>query len=148
MSTSMTQEWSFLKRATSRYWATVLCDPLEVSSSISTTSSTTTTTVNNTVEQTSPRLPPRRIISKTSRQFGCVRCGARFERRGHLQSHIDTVHDRKRPFSCPRGCGKVFGHRSSLSRHIRTAHERTNKVDGVGVGGVGAFVLQPTFHLS
>lgn len=82
---------------TARYWATVLCKPNQHQR--------------------------HRAIAKPARQFACVRCGARFERRGHLQSHIDTVHDRKRPFPCPRACGKVFGHRSSLSRHIRMAHD-------------------------
>lgn len=59
----------------------------------------------------------------SERQFTCELCHSGFERRGHLEAHIETVHEGKRPHHCPYGCGKSFGHRSSLSRHIKSAHE-------------------------
>lgn len=108
---SCTSSSSSSSTSSSRYWSTVLCDAS-----------------NNNDDIRSPQLSLRKTIakSKTARQFPCNRCNARFERRGHLQSHIDTVHDRLRPYSCPRrACGKVFGHRSSLARHLRTAHGRS-----------------------
>lgn len=59
----------------------------------------------------------------SERQFSCELCKNGFERRGHLEAHIETVHEGKRPHHCPYGCGKSFGHRSSLSRHIKSAHD-------------------------
>lgn len=61
--------------------------------------------------------------SGSTKQFPCKHCTSIFERRGHLEAHVETVHEGKRPHHCPHGCGKVFGHRSSLSRHIKSAHE-------------------------
>lgn len=66
--------------------------------------------------------------SGSTKQFPCKHCASIFERRGHLEAHVETVHEGKRPHQCPHGCGKVFGHRSSLSRHIKTAHENAQNL--------------------
>eukprot|EP00171_Calliarthron_tuberculosum_P016113 IDg16113t1 len=126
-----------------RYWETVLgALPMSTASEALSNMSSFSTPRNGCLIPSTSLLPkPPVLISPRSqndairssnihkmrlsrRQFGCSQCHASFERRGHLRSHIDTVHERKRPFSCPRLCGKVFGHRSSLSRHIRGTHGR------------------------
>lgn len=61
----------------------------------------------------------------STKQFSCKLCSSVFERRGHLEAHVETVHEGKKPHHCPHGCGKVFGHRSSLNRHIKSAHENS-----------------------
>eukprot|EP00178_Gracilaria_changii_P021185 TRINITY_DN63071_c0_g1_i1.p2 TRINITY_DN63071_c0_g1~~TRINITY_DN63071_c0_g1_i1.p2 ORF type:complete len:192 (-),score=24.96 TRINITY_DN63071_c0_g1_i1:765-1259(-) len=61
---------------------------------------------------------------RSSRQFQCPQCPSLFERRGHLEAHVETVHEGKRPHGCPHNCGKMFGHRSSLSRHVKSAHHK------------------------
>lgn len=59
------------------------------------------------------------------RPFACDQCPRRFERRGHLESHIDAIHRLRQPYECDvAGCGKTFSHRSSLSRHIKGVHEK------------------------
>lgn len=126
-----------------RYWETVLgtLPMTSLSDSLSSEFSGSSQRIESTktLISTSPEptlLVPLRAQSDSirkarvnRRQFGCTRCNARFERRGHLRSHVDTVHDRKRPFSCPLVCGKVFGHRSSLNRHIRAAHGNDQNPD-------------------
>lgn len=60
------------------------------------------------------------------KQFQCDRCPARFERKGHLKSHQETVHEGKKPYKCSESpCNKMFGHSSSLSRHVRNTHSKT-----------------------
>lgn len=110
-----------------RYWETVLG---AAPSSSAAPKSIPNPTLQRTTSSSTTTLPlnaasAQRGKGKTRsspRLFECSRCDARFERRGHLQSHINTVHERKRPFQCPRRCGKVFAHRSSLNRHLRITH--------------------------
>ncbi|PXF43276.1 hypothetical protein BWQ96_06973 [Gracilariopsis chorda] len=63
--------------------------------------------------------------STASRPFGCHLCKGRFERIGHLNAHVDAVHNARQPYKCHyEHCGKAFSHKSSLYRHVRGIHER------------------------
>lgn len=52
----------------------------------------------------------------------CEVCQRGFERRGHLEAHVQSVHEGKRLHTCPHGCGKTYGHESSLQRHVKQVH--------------------------
>lgn len=55
-------------------------------------------------------------------RFTCEYCHKKtFERKGHLESHIDSVHYGRKLHVC-QGCEKRYGHRSSLQRHVRQVH--------------------------
>jgi hypothetical protein len=43
-----------------------------------------------------------------SRQFGCGKCGSLFQLKAHLETHVATVHDKLRPYTCAT-CGLAFG---------------------------------------
>ncbi|CAN8066663.1 unnamed protein product [Agarophyton chilense] len=63
--------------------------------------------------------------SHASRPFACHLCKGRFERIGHLNAHIDAVHNSRKPYKCQyENCGKCFSHKSSLYRHVRGIHEK------------------------
>lgn len=60
-----------------------------------------------------------------NKKFKCETCAARFERKGHLETHRTSVHEGQRNHHCTeRGCDKSFGHSSSLSRHIKQWHKK------------------------
>lgn len=56
-------------------------------------------------------------------RFTCSHCNKNtFERKGHLESHVKSVHYGKKEHVC-QSCEKSFGHRSSLQRHVKNVHE-------------------------
>ena len=81
--------------------------------------------------------------SDTKSAFPCThaRCDRSFSKKGNLNVHIKTVHERRRDFICGQselaltqlqdaedqrqeliGCGRDFTSKSSLEEHVRTAH--------------------------
>ena len=113
------------KKSNSRYWSTVMN-----LSPASSSDGPGSHPVNEGQAQGRSRPQSWRTCSgiKKAKKFLCHICSARFERKGHLQSHIDTVHNGKRDFKCGDGCEKTFAHKSSLRRHVRKAHEPGMKV--------------------
>lgn len=110
------------QKSRSRYWNDVLDQPVISQSSLSGTVAHSSIQSNhNTSQQTFKTNNPS---SSSHRRFQCQICGNRFERRGHLESHVEAVHEGRRSHRCPTGCGKAFAHRSSLHRHIKSAHDR------------------------
>jgi hypothetical protein len=64
----------------------------------------------------------RRAGSQLSkRRFHCQICPRSFERRGHLEEHVDAIHDSIKQHVCSQ-CDRDFSHRSSLRRHLLRLH--------------------------
>ena len=53
-------------------------------------------------------------------EFSCNVCSNKFSQRGHLQVHMDTLHNGVR-FPCSH-CGKEFKQRPHLQRHVESVH--------------------------
>lgn len=58
------------------------------------------------------------------RKFSCTfdGCGRSFERRGHLEEHVDSKHKNIQRFQC-RVCSRSFSHKSSWRRHMSKMHD-------------------------
>lgn len=55
--------------------------------------------------------------------FECSHCQKKFERVGHLQEHVDSVHAKLKRHECPI-CHSRFAHGSSMRRHMSKGHPR------------------------
>lgn len=114
--------------SSSRFWKDVLDDSQSQSCSVLQLQTRTGQTGATPVSTNSSK----NIMDNTNahRRFRCELCDKRFERRGHRQVHIETVHEGRRTHKCPRGCGKSFAHSSSLRRHVKSAHESPPDASG------------------
>uniref|UniRef100_A0A8D0B5V2 C2H2-type domain-containing protein n=1 Tax=Sander lucioperca TaxID=283035 RepID=A0A8D0B5V2_SANLU len=56
--------------------------------------------------------------SAAEKPFNCSECGKRFERKGHLKTHMRT-HRRGKQLNCS-VCKKAFKHRGNLQQHMET----------------------------
>ncbi|XP_028427232.1 zinc finger protein 596-like [Perca flavescens] len=56
--------------------------------------------------------------SAAEKPFSCSECGKRFERKGHLKTHMRT-HRRGKQLNCS-VCKKAFKHRGNLQQHMET----------------------------
>ena len=63
-------------------------------------------------------------------KFKCSICSKAFKLKRYLKSHIQSVHEKKRPFICPT-CSKTFKQKNTLNQHIALVHEgkRPHKCD-------------------
>ena len=73
----------------------------------------------------------------------CTTCGMRFAKKSHLQEHIISVHEKKKPFACHK-CDSRFSGNSNLRAHINTVHEnkRPHKCFICGMGFIFPIYLQ------
>ena len=60
---------------------------------------------------------------EAKRRFECKECGKTFAQRGHLRTHVDTVHLDLRPYRCDL-CDKAFGRKDNLRSHVYAVHTR------------------------
>ena len=62
-------------------------------------------------------------VHEKLRPFKCEHCQRSFGDKGDLTRHVKIVHDEVRPFSCEL-CKKTFGTKRQLKPHIGTVHEQ------------------------
>ena len=53
----------------------------------------------------------------------CFICGDTFSEKKSMQKHVDSVHEKKRPYMCPI-CSQTFPENRNLKRHIQAVHEK------------------------
>ena len=53
--------------------------------------------------------------------YTCGHCGKSFSFNSHLEIHIATVHEKKKPYKCSE-CGKRSGTKSNLRAHMKKDH--------------------------
>ena len=60
----------------------------------------------------------------------CSKCSKAFKFKRYLKSHIQSVHEKKKPHICPT-CSKAFTRKNGLNQHIALVHEgkRPHKCD-------------------
>ena len=56
-------------------------------------------------------------ISISVKPFQCPLCSYAAAYKGNLNSHIMSVHEKRKPFSCPFQCGYTCTLKSTLKRH-------------------------------
>ena len=52
----------------------------------------------------------------------CDACGSSFKKRQNLKMHIQSVHERKKPFKC-NFCDTSFSQKGHMNYHIKFVHE-------------------------
>ena len=56
------------------------------------------------------------------KELECESCEARFTRRDHLNRHISSVHEGKKPYECDK-CDRKFSQLGDMKKHISVVHE-------------------------
>ncbi|KAH9411781.1 hypothetical protein HK407_03g05310 [Ordospora pajunii] len=56
-----------------------------------------------------------KVFNHEKKVYACQHCKFEFSKKSNLSTHVRSVHQLKRPFSCP--CGKQYAHNMSLDRH-------------------------------
>ena len=62
-------------------------------------------------------IKPYDNISISVKPFQCPLCSYAAAYKGNLNSHIMSVHEKRKPFSCPFQCGYTCTLKSTLKRH-------------------------------
>ena len=75
-------------------------------------------------ESTSGEKSPEKF-NKVKHGYPCQVCGVSFTRKPALKTHIETIHEGKRPHKCT-FCEESFSVKSNMTRHINSVH-MTNK---------------------
>ena len=60
------------------------------------------------------------------RKISCSFCGKTFPKNQNLIIHVNTIHEKKKPFKCDT-CGKSFGTNQRLGSHIDSVHSENKK---------------------
>ena len=53
----------------------------------------------------------------------CLTCSKVFSTKGNLKTHVKTVHEKQKNYTCDR-CDKSFTQNHSLQTHVKTVHEK------------------------
>jgi hypothetical protein len=81
------------------------------------------------------------------REHACLYCpGVAYQKKQHLKTHIETVHEKRRDHACPH-CPSAFGEKGHLTRHIKVVHEKRRDhacpyCEGVAFGTAGTLKQQ------
>ena len=61
----------------------------------------------------------------TNRAFHCQHCTSSFKLKHHLCSHIETVHEGKKPFECTfADCSYASSNKFNVQKHLRNIHRQ------------------------
>ena len=55
--------------------------------------------------------------------FECDICGKVFDEEQNFKSHIESVHEGKKPYECDI-CGKVFNGKQNFKSHLKSVREK------------------------
>ena len=65
------------------------------------------------------------------REHACPYCpGVAYQTKGHLKTHIETVHEKRRDHVCGYCKGVTFGRASHLKEHISAIHLKIKRSRG------------------
>gem|GEM_PF-4834878 len=80
-------------------------------------------------EYQAPPLTPLYLeVPNSTTSHVCATCGKAFKKKGNLNRHIKTVHEKQKPFKCEH-CGRTFGQKEHLNKHIKVVHPQVNLLD-------------------
>ncbi|KAJ8901378.1 hypothetical protein NDN08_007224 [Rhodosorus marinus] len=61
-------------------------------------------------------------VHRKRRNYSCPQCGRNFLQNGHLHEHIRLRHSAEKPYQC-KICKRGFGGKAKVDRHMATVHE-------------------------
>lgn len=70
------------------------------------------------------RVANMHLKKSSKKRVQCSQCDKSFSQISHLNVHVASVHDKKKPHKCTQ-CDKGFSQSSNMRRHIATVHEKT-----------------------
>ena len=80
-----------------------------------------------------------------NKRFVCERCGFKTGDKRYLQNHINSKHENKKAFKCPKCEDRYFVDIFSLRKHIKSFHEKLYKCKQCGNSFCSAHALR--YHL-
>ena len=83
------------------------------------------------IEQSVSTTPNSKEIAK---RHTCNHCSKSFSKKGYLQSHIKSVHEKIRDHKCEQ-CDRAFFQKSNLKSHIKQIHENAPKTKACDICG-------------
>ena len=67
--------------------------------------------------------PHVETVHEKKKPFACQDCNKKFKSKINLKQHVEIVHEKKKPFAC-QDCDMKFTSMESLEQHVETVHEK------------------------